>query len=152
MEAKKWKTKISANLKQIKVEPKQYEAVINTLADILEQRDACLAKYVEDGAVPIMEYTNKGGATNTVKNPLLILWTDLNTQALAYWRELGLTPSAYTVINFHCTRSVSPFVQNMFVIAVNIIITRSGFILLSMVFILIFDIATINMSNNTRKA
>ena len=36
MEAKKWKTKISANLKQIKVEPKQYEAVINTLADILE--------------------------------------------------------------------------------------------------------------------
>lgn len=95
MEAKKWKTKISANLKQIKVEPKQYEAVINTLADILEQRDACLAKYVEDGAIPIMEYTNKGGATNTVKNPLLILWTDLNTQALAYWRELGLTPSAY---------------------------------------------------------
>ena len=95
MEAKKWKTKISANLKKIKVEPKQYEAVINTLADILEQRDACLAKYIEDGAVPIMEYTNKGGATNTVKNPILILWTDLNTQALAYWRELGLTPSAY---------------------------------------------------------
>jgi hypothetical protein len=24
-----------------------------------------------------------------------MLWTDLNTQALAYWRELGLTPSAY---------------------------------------------------------
>lgn len=95
MEAKKWKTKISANLKQIKVEPKQYEAIINTLADILEQRDACLAKYIEDGAIPIMEYTNKGGATNTVKNPLLILWTDLNTQALSYWRELGLTPSAY---------------------------------------------------------
>lgn len=69
--------------------------MINTLADILEQRDACLEQYVEEGAVPVMEYTNKGGATNIVKNPLLVLWSDLNTQALSYWRELGLTPSAY---------------------------------------------------------
>ena len=95
MTAKQWKNKIAASLKVIKVDPKQYRAVIETLADILEQRDACLARYVEDGAEPVVEYTNKGGATNTVKNPLLIVWTDLNTQALAYWRELGLTPSAY---------------------------------------------------------
>ena len=95
MTAKQWKNKIAASLKQIKVDPKQYQAVIETLANILEQRDACLARYVDEGAEPIIEYTNKGGATNTVKNPLLILWTDLNTQALAYWRELGLTPSAY---------------------------------------------------------
>ena len=32
-------------------------------------------------------------ATNTVKNPKLVIWMDLNTQALAYWKELGLTPS-----------------------------------------------------------
>ena len=95
MTAKQWKNKIAASLKQIKVDPKQYQAVIETLANILEQRDLCLARYVEDGAEPVVEYTNKGGATNTVKNPLLIVWTDLNTQALAYWRELGLTPSAY---------------------------------------------------------
>jgi len=30
-----------------------------------------------------------------VKNPLLILWDDLNKSALAYWRELGLTPSSF---------------------------------------------------------
>ena len=95
MTAKQWKNKIAASLKVIKVDPKQYRAVIETLADILEQRDSCLARYVEDGAEPVVEYTNKGGATNTVKNPLLIVWADLNTQALAYWRELGLTPSAY---------------------------------------------------------
>ena len=95
MTAKQWKNKIAASIKVIKVDPKQYQAVIETLANILEQRDACLARYVDEGAEPIIEYTNKGGATNTVKNPLLILWTDLNTQALAYWRELGLTPSAY---------------------------------------------------------
>lgn len=28
-----------------------------------------------------------------VKNPLLVLWDDLNKSALAYWRELGLTPA-----------------------------------------------------------
>ena len=95
MTAKAWKNKIAASLRQIKVEPDQYTAVIETLANILEQRDACLAKYIEDGAEPVVEYTNKGGATNTVKNPLLVVWSDLNTQALAYWRELGLTPAAY---------------------------------------------------------
>ena len=107
MEAKKWKTKISANLKQIKVEPKQYEAVINTLADILEQRDACLAKYVEDGAVPIMEYTNKGGATNIEQNPALRLINDLNRDALAYWRDLGLTPAGYKRLNLEAAQAKS---------------------------------------------
>lgn len=29
------------------------------------------------------------------KNPLLVLWDDLNKSALAYWRELGMTPSSY---------------------------------------------------------
>ena len=43
----------------------------------------------------VIEYTNKGNATNMVKNPLLILWDDLNKSALAYWRELGLTPSSF---------------------------------------------------------
>lgn len=82
-------------MKQINIDPKQYDAVIKTLADILEQRDACFESYVESGDSPVIEYTNKGGATNTVKNPKLILWMDLNTQALTYWRELGLTPSSY---------------------------------------------------------
>lgn len=43
----------------------------------------------------MIEYTNKGGSTNMTKNPLLTLWDDLNKSALAYWRELGLTPSSY---------------------------------------------------------
>jgi hypothetical protein len=30
-----------------------------------------------------------------MKNPLLMLWNDLNTQALAHWRELCLTPTSY---------------------------------------------------------
>lgn len=95
MDAKKWKTKIAKLLRQANVDHKQYDALTQTLADILEQRDTCLMQYIDDGSVPVVEYTNKAGATNLVKNPQLVMWMDLNTQALAYWRELGLTPSAY---------------------------------------------------------
>lgn len=41
----------------------------------------------------MIKYTNKGGATNMVENPLLALWDNLNKSALAYWRDLGLTPA-----------------------------------------------------------
>lgn len=95
MEAKKWKTRISNHLRQADIDPKQYDALVRTLADILEQRDICFEQYLEAGPEPVIEYTNKAGATNLVKNPKLVMWIDLNTQALAYWRELGLTPSAY---------------------------------------------------------
>ena len=42
-----------------------------------------------------MKHTNKGGSTNIVKNPALVVLMDCNTQALAYWRELGLTSRSY---------------------------------------------------------
>lgn len=43
-------------------------------------------------------HTNKAGATNPTKNPALIVWTDMNSLALQYWRELGLTPSSFKKI------------------------------------------------------
>ena len=98
MDARRWKTKINRAVSANGLDPKQYVAVISTLSDILEQRDSTYEEYLYQGAEKVVEHTNQGGATNTVKNPLLILWTDLNTQALAYWRELGLTPSSYKKI------------------------------------------------------
>ena len=77
------------------IDAKRYDAIVATLSDILEQRDACYEEYKEKGGKPTVTYTNKAGAENTVKNPLLVTWTDLNTQALSYWRELGLTPAAF---------------------------------------------------------
>lgn len=46
-----------------------------------------------------MEHTNQGGATNATQNPALRLINDLNRDALAYWRDLGLTPSGLRKIN-----------------------------------------------------
>lgn len=69
-----------------------FDSVIDTLAAILEQRDEAYEAYIEDGRAMIERISDRG-AKNMVKNPRLSLWMDLNTQALAYWKELGLTPA-----------------------------------------------------------
>ena len=95
MTANQWKNLIKRQLSALGQTEKAYDSVISTLADILEQRDAVYQEYIDAGCEPVREYTNKGGNTNLTKNPLLVLWDDLNKTALAYWRELGLTPSSY---------------------------------------------------------
>ena len=95
MTAIKWKNLIKKQLEWLGQTETAYDSVVSTLADILEQRDVVYQQYIDGGCEPVREYTNKGGATNLTKNPLLVLWDDLNKSALAYWRELGLTPSSY---------------------------------------------------------
>lgn len=46
-----------------------------------------------------MEHTTKTGAVNIVQNPMIRLVNDLNRDALAYWRDLGLTPAGLKRIN-----------------------------------------------------
>lgn len=71
---------------------------IEATARTIEQRDAAWQAFVEDGCRYVIEHTNKADNTNTVKNPLFMVWRDLNLDALAMWRELGLTPSGYKKI------------------------------------------------------
>lgn len=47
----------------------------------------------------MVRHTNKAGATNLEQNPLLRVINDLNRDALAYWRDLGLTPAGLRKIN-----------------------------------------------------
>ena len=46
-----------------------------------------------------MEYTNKGGSTNLVRNPLLTIINELDRDSLQYWRDLGLTPAGFKKVN-----------------------------------------------------
>jgi phage terminase small subunit len=94
MDKKKWISKTKTLMKKAGTYEKHYDVAIDALADILVQRDAVHEKYIEEGAIPVVVHINRGGAENATKNPLLTLWMDLNTQALAYWRDLGLTPAA----------------------------------------------------------
>lgn len=76
-----------------------FDYTIETLADILEKRDDAEKAYVAFGSEPLVAYTNKGGSTNLIKNPALLLWDELNKSALAYWRDLGLTPAGLKKID-----------------------------------------------------
>jgi len=76
-----------------------FDDVIATLGGILERRDQAQELFVKTKQKVIVKHTNKGGATNIEQNPLLRLINDLNRDALAYWRDLGLTPAGLKRIN-----------------------------------------------------
>ena len=99
MKKDEWKNLITNSCEQAGTYKPHFDAVIDTLASILEKRDEAESQFHASGGKPTVLHTNKGGATNIVKNPALAVYMDLNTQALAYWKELGLTPSGLKKIN-----------------------------------------------------
>ena len=70
-----------------------FETSISILAEILEERDRVYKIYQEQGGNPVIEYQSDRGAKNPKQNPLLKQWNDLNTTALQYMRDLGITPA-----------------------------------------------------------
>lgn len=88
-----WRRSIIRAAKAAGTYQKYFDAVIDTLAGILEKRDQAQAMFEASGGNILVKHTNKGGATNIEQNPTLRLINDLNRDALAYWRDLGLTPA-----------------------------------------------------------
>ena len=72
---------------------------IEMLADVMIQREKTWKEFEESGGTTMIPYTNKNGSTNLVKNPVLIMWNELTKTALAYRRELGLTPAGIKKLN-----------------------------------------------------
>ena len=95
MKRRTWKERIRKACKEAGTYQTYFDSAIDTLAGILETRDDVEQKYIESGTEPVIEYTNKSGSTNMIKNPLLSTYDEMNKTALMYWKELGLTPSAY---------------------------------------------------------
>lgn len=92
MKAKAWEKTIRDQMAEIGTYRPAFDKTIQTLATILEQRDKAHADFLKDGRTVIEKISDRG-AVNTGKNPLLVVWMDLNAQALSYWRDLGLTPA-----------------------------------------------------------
>lgn len=99
MDRKQWKTKIKAAAKKAGTYQPFFDSIIDTLSGILERRDEAEQKFRESGGEIVTEHTNQGGATNAVINPALRVVNELNRDALAYWRDLGLTPAGLKKIN-----------------------------------------------------
>ena len=98
MEKAEWMRKIKAACKKAGTYQPQFTYIIETLAQIMEDRDKVHEQYVSTGSHPTIIHTNKAKEQNVVKNPMLVMELDLNAQALAYWRELGLTAKAYKAL------------------------------------------------------
>lgn len=99
MKKNRWKKLIHENCEKAGTYRDYFDPIIETLAQIMEMRDDALKQYNDSGKQPTIEYTNKAGATNLVKNPALVMVEELNKDALAYWRDLGLTPAGLRKIN-----------------------------------------------------
>ena len=105
MTKKKWQEKIIQQCENIGTYKAAFDPTIEMLAEMLAQRDKIFREFKKDGSRAVISYTNKSGATNYVKNPLLTLWNDLNKTAIGYWRDLGLTPASLKRID---EKSVQP--------------------------------------------
>lgn len=90
-----WRKKIRAACEEAGTYQPFFDLAIEQLAGIMETRDQAQKQYKQMGKSPVIQHTNKGGATNLVKNPALVVINDCNQQALAYWRDLGLTPQGF---------------------------------------------------------
>lgn len=89
----RWKKEIIEQTKAVGMYKDAFLPAIQTLAEILEQRDRAMKQYVDSGSEVLIKKVSDRGSVNFVKNPLLQIWDDLNKSALAYWRDLGLTPA-----------------------------------------------------------
>lgn len=99
MDKTNWKTKIKDECEAAGTYQPFFDSVIDTLAGILELRDNAQEKFEASGGGTIIKHTNKGGNTNIVKNPALVVIMDCNAQALQYWSQMGLTARSYKQMN-----------------------------------------------------
>lgn len=94
-----WKSRIKQACKDAGTYQPYFDNVIDTLAGILENRDKAQKQYEKQGSQPVVKHVNKGGNANIVKNPMLVVVMECNQQALAYWRDLGLTPKGLKALD-----------------------------------------------------
>ena len=83
-----WKKRIKNDCIEAGTYAEWCNNIIDTLAAILEKRDAAEEQYKQLKSLPIIIHTNKAGAAKPTKNPALGMWNGLNKSAPAYWRGL----------------------------------------------------------------
>ena len=85
-------------MKSIGTYQKEFLKVIENLAQVYEDMDTAREQFAESGGKVVIEYTNKNGSTNLIKNPYFVAIEGLQNSILMYNRELGLTPAGYKKI------------------------------------------------------
>jgi len=99
MTKEEWANRIKAACKDAGTYMPYFDTIIETLAEIMEMRDSAVEDFKANGSQLTIERVNTNGFSNEVKNPTLTIIDDLNKTALAYWRDLGLTPAGLKRLN-----------------------------------------------------
>ena len=99
VQAAAWRDKIRRQIQATGTYRPAFCSVVDALAKVLEQRDAAYQQFIAEGSQFVVERVSDRGAINRAKNPLLQTWMDLNSQALSYWGQLGLTPAGLKKID-----------------------------------------------------
>lgn len=90
------KEKYCEEIKQMCIDAGTYapyfDRIILELAEMLEIKDDAMRQYIASGGNPVVKHINKAKQENIVENPALKVIREAKTTALAYWRDLGLTP------------------------------------------------------------
>ena len=107
MTATRWKKIIKEQTISVGTYQPAFDSVIADLATILQERDAEYKQFKQEGKQLMITKISDRGAKNVVQNPLITLWDKLNATALAYWRDLGLTPKGLKAIGETVTQSES---------------------------------------------
>ena len=80
-------------MKSLDIYDEHFDKSIEILNDILNDLDFARKDFKTDDRQYVVEYVNKNGSTNLVKNPQYQVIADLSDRALRYLNELGLTPA-----------------------------------------------------------
>lgn len=100
MSKQEWIERITNDCKSANTYKLYFDSVIDTLAQILEMRDIVHKQFVDEGSqATIIVTTDRSGKENVHKNPLIAMETELNSQALKYWVELGLIAAGLKKLN-----------------------------------------------------
>lgn len=99
MTKKRWRDRIIKCCEDAGTYKPYFDDVVDTLADILHKRDEAQMAFKKMGGDVLVYHVNKAGAQNLELHPALKTVNDLNRDALQYWRDLGLTPSALRKLN-----------------------------------------------------
>lgn len=96
---RQYKTDIVTRMKAIGTYRDEFVPTIERLAALYCHRDLIEKEFAASGGEPVIEHTNKFGATNLTKNPYLTARDEVYDQLLSHERELGLTPAALKKMN-----------------------------------------------------
>ena len=93
MTKEEWKAILEDQIKYDHAYIPSFQTTITILSEMLAERDRVWKMYEESGAQPVVNFTSDRGAINLKQNPLQKQWQELNSTALLYLRDLGLTPA-----------------------------------------------------------